>query len=95
MITSARARLGFSPAGCGMIAVMALERITFDPNIMGGRACVRGMRIPVSLVLKLLAGGATHEQVLRDYPDLEPADIDQCIEYAAVLADEQVFVKAD
>lgn len=74
---------------------MSLDRITFDPNIMAGRACVRGMRIPVSVVLKLLAGGMTDEQILSDYPDLEQADIDQCIEYAAVLADEQIFAKVD
>jgi uncharacterized protein (DUF433 family) len=73
---------------------MKLDRITFNPTIMDGRACIRGMRIPVSVVLKLLAGGMSHAQVLQDYPDLEQADIDQCIEYAAVLADEQVFAKA-
>lgn len=74
--------------------MVTLDRITFDPNIMAGRACVRGMRLPVSVVLKLLAGGMTREEVLADYPDLEPADIEQCIRYAAALADEQVFVKA-
>jgi uncharacterized protein (DUF433 family) len=69
---------------------MTLDRITFDDQIMGGRACIRGMRIPVSVVLKLLAGGMTAEQILSDYPDLQPADIDQCIQYAALLADETV-----
>jgi uncharacterized protein (DUF433 family) len=70
--------------------IMHLDRITFDSNIMGGRPCVRGMRIPVSVVLKMLAGRMTREQILADYPDLEAADIDQCIAYAAALADEQV-----
>jgi uncharacterized protein (DUF433 family) len=69
---------------------MTLDRITFDDQIMGGRACVRGMRIPVSVVLKMLAGGMTAEQILADYPDLERADVDQCIQYAALLADEQL-----
>jgi uncharacterized protein (DUF433 family) len=69
---------------------MTLDRITFDDQIMGGRACIRGMRIPVSVVLKLLAGGMTPEQILSDYPDLEREDVDQCIQYAAMLADEQV-----
>jgi len=73
---------------------MSLDRITFDDRIMGGKPCVRGMRIPVSVVLKMLAGGMTREQILDDYPDLESADIDQCINYAAMLADERVLMKA-
>ncbi|MEX2213666.1 MAG: DUF433 domain-containing protein [Phycisphaeraceae bacterium] len=73
---------------------MELNRITYDPDIMGGRACIRGMRIPVSVVLKLLAGGMTREQILADYPDLEAGDIDQCMQYAAHLADERVILRA-
>jgi uncharacterized protein (DUF433 family) len=65
---------------------MALDRITFDPDIMGGKACIRGMRVPVSVVLKMLAGGMTREQILADYPYLEAEDITQCIGYAAALA---------
>lgn len=72
---------------------MKLDRITYDPAIMGGKACIRGMRIPVSLVLKLLAGGLSKPQILVEYPDLEPADIDQAIDYAAMLADERVTLK--
>ena len=49
-----------------------------------------GMRVPVSVVLKMLAGGMTREQILEDYPDLEPEDLDECIEYAAMLADDTV-----
>jgi uncharacterized protein (DUF433 family) len=71
-----------------------LDRVTFDPNIMGGKPCLRGMRITVSTVLKLLAGGMTREQILKDYPYLEAADIDQSIEYAAMLADDRVFLSA-
>ena len=74
---------------------MTLDRITFDDQIMGGRACVRGMRIPVSVVLKLFAGRMTAPQILADYPDLEQEDIDQCIEYAALLADEQVAARSN
>jgi uncharacterized protein (DUF433 family) len=70
---------------------MELDRISFDDQIMGGRACIRGMRIPVSVVLKLLAGGMTADEILSDYPDLDVQDIDQCIKYAALLADEQVM----
>jgi len=73
---------------------MDLDRITFDPQIMGGRACIRRMRIPVSVVLKALAGGMSREAILEDYPDLESADIDQSIQYAAMLADERVMTKA-
>jgi uncharacterized protein (DUF433 family) len=73
---------------------MTLERITFDEKIMGGKACLRGLRIPVSVILKLLAGGMNREQILGDYPDLEPEDINQCIYYAALLADERVSLKA-
>jgi uncharacterized protein (DUF433 family) len=73
---------------------MTLERITFDDQIMGGRACIRGMRIPVSVVLKMLAGGLELEQILADYPDLEREDVEQCIQYAALLADEQVATRS-
>lgn len=73
---------------------MTLDRITFDDQIMGGRACVRGMRIPVSVVLKMLAGGMDADEILADYPDLEREDIEQCMQYAAMLADEQVIVRA-
>jgi uncharacterized protein (DUF433 family) len=69
---------------------MTLDRITFDENIMGGKACVRHTRIPVSVVLKLLAGGMSTTAILADYPDLELHDIEQCIQYAAALADEQL-----
>ena len=73
---------------------MNMDRITFDPQVMGGRACVRGMRLPVSVVLKALAGGMSREAILEDYPDLEATDIQQCIQYAAMLADERVMTKA-
>lgn len=68
-----------------------LDRITFDPNIMGGRACIRGMRITVSLVLNLVANGQSTEQILADYPYLEPEDINQSLHYAAWLAEESVY----
>ena len=66
------------------------ERITFDPNIMGGRACIRGMRIPVSVIVGQLAHGATIEQVLGDHPDLEEQDVRQALEYAAWLTTEEI-----
>ena len=60
-----------------------LERITFNPDIMGGRACLRGLRVTVALVLNLVANGATPEDILRDYPYLEIEDIRQALRYAA------------
>jgi uncharacterized protein (DUF433 family) len=66
------------------------DRITFNPEIMRGRACIRGMRIPVSVIVGQIAHGATVEEVLADYPDLESADIQQALEYAAWLAQEEV-----
>ncbi len=69
---------------------MEFDRITFDPQILGGRACIRGMRIPVSVIVGQLANGATFEEVLAGYPDLEREDIQQALGYAAWLAQEQV-----
>lgn len=66
------------------------ERITFDPEIMGGRACIRGMRVPVSAILGQLAHRATVEDVLDGYPDLDAEDVRQAMEYAAWLASEEV-----
>ena len=67
-----------------------LDRITFDPQIMGGRACIRGMRIPVSVIVGQIAHGATFDEILSDYPDLEPDDIRQALEYAAWLTQEEI-----
>ena len=66
------------------------DRITFDPKIMGGRACIRGMRIPVSIIVGQVAHGATQEQILADYPDLEADDVRQALAYAAWLTTEEV-----
>ena len=66
------------------------DRITFDAQILGGRAAIRGMRIPVSVIVGQVAHGADWDEVLREYPDLEREDIQQSLEYAAWLAQEQV-----
>jgi uncharacterized protein (DUF433 family) len=66
------------------------DRITFSSQIMGGRACIRGMRIPVSVIVGQIASGATVEEVLTEYPDLEREDIQQALAYAAWLAHEEV-----
>jgi uncharacterized protein (DUF433 family) len=70
---------------------MDFDRITFDPQVMGGRACIRGLRIPVSVVVGQIAHGASVEEILQGYPDLEPDDIQQALEYAAWLTREEVY----
>ncbi len=81
---------GFLPYHVGVEAQDKLDRITFDAEIMGGRACIRGMRIPVSVIVGQIAHGATYEEILQEFPDLEREDIQQALEYAAWLAQEQV-----
>lgn len=66
------------------------DRITFDPQIMGGRACLRGMRISVSLVLSLVANGMKESEIIEAYPYLEVEDIQACLNYAAFLASEEI-----
>jgi uncharacterized protein (DUF433 family) len=68
----------------------ALERITVDPEVCGGRPCLRGLRIRVSDVLEMLAQGASREQILEDYPYLEDADITAALEYAARQVDHTI-----
>jgi uncharacterized protein (DUF433 family) len=68
------------------------NRITFDPNVLGGRACIRGLRVSVALVLNLIANGMTVMQILKEYPYLEEEDIRQVLRYAAWLADESVQI---
>ena len=71
--------------------MLGFDRITFDPNVMGGRACIRGMRITVALVLNLVANGKREQEILSDYPYLELADIRQALAYAAWLAAESIY----
>lgn len=68
------------------------DRITFDPQIMGGRACIGGMRISVSVIVGQIAHGATIEEILDDYPGLVREDIQKALEYAAWLAQEEVHL---
>jgi len=67
---------------------MDFNRITFDANIMGGRACIRGMRITVSLIVNLIANGATFSDIKNDYAYIEDEDIKQALHYAAWTADD-------
>ena len=66
------------------------DRITFDPHIMGGKACIRGMRITVSLVLNLVANGMSKDEIIEAYPYLQREDIDQALQYAVWLAEDSV-----
>ena len=63
--------------------VVRFERITVEPEKMGGVACIRGLRIPVATVVGMVAEGLTVDEIVADYPDLEPADVRQALEYAA------------
>ena len=67
---------------------MKFERITVNPEVCMGQPTIRGIRITVAFVLKLLASGMNHEEILKAYPELEEKDILQAIEYAAWLAGE-------
>jgi uncharacterized protein (DUF433 family) len=66
-----------------------LTRITMDPRVMGGKACIRGMRVTVGTILGLLAAGRCRAEILRTYPYLEPEDIDQALAYAAWRVEER------
>ncbi len=66
------------------------ERITFDPQVMGGRACIRGMRIPVSLIVGQIAHGSDLAEIIAEYPDLEADDVQQALQYAAWLTHEEI-----
>ena len=71
-----------------------VERITIDPHQCGGRPCIRGMRIRVKDVLDMLAEGATEQEILQDYPDLEAGDIRASSAYAARYFDHPVLVNS-
>jgi len=71
-----------------------MDRITINSGQCGGRPCIRGMRIRVKDVLDMLAGGATAEEILADYPDLEAEDIRACLAYASRYLDHSVLVAA-
>jgi uncharacterized protein (DUF433 family) len=65
------------------------DRITLDPAVMGGKACIRGMRVTVALIVGLLAAGRSQQEILAAYPYLELQDIDAALEYAAWRVDER------
>ena len=71
--------------------MFGFDRITADPQMLGGKACIRGMRISVALIVNLVANGMTAAQIVEEYPDLEPEDIRQALQYAAWTAGDAVY----
>ncbi len=73
-------------------ATNLLDRITFDKDVLNGKPIIRGMRISVDMILELLAKGATMEEILQDYPQLEPDDVQAALLYAhRLVAGEEIF----
>jgi uncharacterized protein (DUF433 family) len=66
------------------------ERISINPKVYHGQACIKGTRIPVHQIIGMMANGDTIDDLLKAYPSIERADILACLEYAAALAEEQV-----
>ena len=69
-----------------------LDRITFSSDIMGGQACIRDIRVPVSLIVNMIANGASFSDILENYEYLEEEDIKQALKYASWAASDQVLV---
>jgi len=72
--------------------MLGFDRITFNPNVMGRRACIREMRITVSLIVNLVANGIDMDEIVHVYPYLEMEDVRQALQYASVT-EEQVRVR--
>ncbi len=68
-----------------------LDRITVNPKVFQGQPCIRNMRIPVSLIVKLISVGKTTDEIISDYPELEKEDIKQALEFAAWLTSEKTY----
>ena len=68
---------------------MQFDRITHNPAVMGGKPCIRGMRVTVATVLGLLASGKSRERILQAYPYLEPQDLEAALAYAAWRLEER------
>ena len=71
---------------------MKLDRITVDPAVMSGKPCIRGLRVTVANILRQLANHRTPAEILESYPYIEAEDIDACLEYAAMCADDEEIV---
>ena len=67
------------------------DYITIEPDKMGGRACIRGLRMPVSTVVRMVASGMSFDEIIGAHPELEPRDITEALVYAASLAEERTI----
>jgi uncharacterized protein (DUF433 family) len=72
-----------SQRGGKVFAMDVLDRITHDPAVMGGRPCIRGLRVTVGTIVGMLAAGQTEAEILAAYPYLEPGDVQAALSYAA------------
>jgi uncharacterized protein (DUF433 family) len=70
---------------------MVFTRITIDPAVCTGKPCIRGLRFPVARLLGLMAAGETRDAILKAYPYIEPGDIDEALQYAAFLAEDETI----
>ena len=70
---------------------MGFDRITFDAGKMGGRACIRGLRIPVATLVRCVASGMSSQEILEAYPELEQEDIAEALQYAAGLTEDRII----
>jgi uncharacterized protein (DUF433 family) len=68
---------------------MAYDRITTDPSRMGGQPCIRDLRFPVATVVAMVADGMTVDEILAEHPDLQAADVAECLHYAAAAVQER------
>jgi len=76
----------------GDMMLANLDRVTFRPDVMGGQPCIRDLRVPVSVILNMLANGASFSDILSDYEYLEEEDIKQALHYASWTASDQILV---
>ena len=74
---------------CGLEVAVKFSRITHSPTVMGGKPCIRGLRVTVGTIVGLMASGESRERILAAYPYLEPADLDECLAYAAWRLEER------
>ena len=81
-------------AGTEDLDTQYMDRITVNPKQCGGRPCIRGMRIRVKDILDMLSAGASEQEILGDFPDLEAEDVRACIAHAASYLDHPVLVNA-
>ncbi len=65
------------------------DRITFDPRVLGGRACIRGLRMTVSQIVNMMTNGMSPDEIFHEYPFLEADDLRQALQYAASLVNEE------